>query len=115
MRLQGGQCQSGGVELLPVELGRLTRAAPHRGLAGVVDAVRKAVSAVEADTWHDPRERLRHVVKAWVNGAKIADVADSSPTDVPGRRLELVVSNGRKTDKDVIVRADDVRLSVPTP
>ena len=56
-----------------------------------------------------------HVVKAWVNGAKIADVADSSPTDVRGRRLELVVSNGKKTDKDVIARADDVRLSVPTP
>ena len=56
-----------------------------------------------------------HVVKAWVNGAKLAAVSDSNPKDVRGRRAELVVSNGRKTNKDVIARADDVRLSVPKP
>lgn len=56
-----------------------------------------------------------NVVKAWVNGAKIADVADSSPTDVRGRRAELVFSNGKKTAMDVVARADDVHLAVPTP
>jgi hypothetical protein len=62
--------------------------------------------------------RLRafgHVVKAWVNGSKLGAVSDSSASDVRGRHANLVFANRRHTDKDVLARADDVRLSVPKP
>jgi hypothetical protein len=58
-----------------------------------------------------------HVVRAWVNGSKLAAVSDSKPKDVGGRRAELVVANAkhRSTPKDVFARVTGVRLSVPKP
>jgi hypothetical protein len=68
------------------------------------------------DKWNTLElQAFGHVVKAWVNGSKLAEVSDSKPTDVRGRRLEVDVSSGRRTDKDVFARIDNVRLSVPTP
>jgi hypothetical protein len=56
-----------------------------------------------------------HVIKAWVNGSKLADVNDSKANAVRGRRAELIFGSGKHTDGDVVARVDDVKLSVPKP
>jgi hypothetical protein len=54
-------------------------------------------------------------VTARVNGTKIATVTDSDPAQVGGRRLEIAVANGKRSDKTVSATIDKLKVQVPTP
>lgn len=54
-------------------------------------------------------------VTAAVNGTKLAEVTDSNPGDVSGRRLEIAVGNKKRTAKPVLVVFDDLKVQVPKP
>jgi hypothetical protein len=53
------------------------------------------------------------VVKAYVNGTKVAEATDTNPAEVGGRKLEVIVGNTKDTKKDVFGVFDDLRVSVP--
>jgi hypothetical protein len=52
-------------------------------------------------------------VKAFINGVKVGNVTDPNPDEVGGRRLEVIVNNGRNTQRDALARVDKLRLAVP--
>jgi hypothetical protein len=56
-----------------------------------------------------------HVAKAWVNGSKLADINDSSPKDVRGRRAEIIFGSGKHRPGSVVARADSLKFSVQKP
>lgn len=53
--------------------------------------------------------------RAYVNGKRVADVKDPKPGDVKGRRVEFVVGNLHKTDKNLTARVDSALAGVPNP
>jgi hypothetical protein len=56
----------------------------------------------------------RHA-KAYVNGKKVVDVKDPKPQDVKGRRVEFLVGDLKKTEKDLTARVDSALAGVPNP
>jgi uncharacterized low-complexity protein len=56
-----------------------------------------------------------NTVTARVNSKKVAQVTDSNPGQVDGRRLEVLVGNKRRTHKDVVASLDNLKLQVPSP
>ena len=62
-RLERRHRQAGAVQLLPVPLGLVARAAPHDRAAALVDPVGEPVSLRQRDARYHPRERLRDVVE----------------------------------------------------
>jgi len=50
-----------------------------------------------------------------VNSKRVAQVTDSNPGQVDGRRLEVLVGNKRRTHKDVVASLDNLKLQVPNP
>jgi hypothetical protein len=62
--------------------------------------------------------RLRVVgdkVTARVNGTKVAEVTDSNPSEVDGRKLEVAVGHKKNSHKTVLATLDDLKLQVPNP
>jgi ribosomal protein S8E len=62
--------------------------------------------------------RLRAVgdkVTARVNGTKVAEVTDSNPGEVDGRKLEVAVGHKKNSPKPVLAVLDDLKLQVPNP
>jgi ribosomal protein S8E len=62
--------------------------------------------------------RLRAVgdkVTARVNGTKVAEVTDSNPGKVDGRKLEVAVGHKKNSRKPVLATLDDLKLQVPNP
>lgn len=73
-----------------------------------------AIAPVEK--WNTLQLRVfSHKVWAWVNGHKLAEVQDPKPGDLKGRKMRIVVADGKHTDKDSVVRVDDLRVAVPNP
>ena len=56
-----------------------------------------------------------NTITARVNSKKVAQVTDSNPGQVDGRRLEVLVGNKRRTHKDVVASLDNLKLQVPSP
>jgi hypothetical protein len=54
-------------------------------------------------------------VTARVNGTKIITVTDTDPAQVDGRRLEIAVANGKRSDNTVSATIDKLKVQVPTP
>jgi hypothetical protein len=54
-------------------------------------------------------------VTAAVNGTQLAQVNDSNPQEVSGRKLEIAVGHTKNSDRDVFAVVDDLLLRVPTP
>jgi hypothetical protein len=54
-------------------------------------------------------------VIARVNGTKVAELTDTNPAQVGGRRLEVAVGSGKRTNKTVSATLDNLKLQVPTP
>jgi hypothetical protein len=54
-------------------------------------------------------------VRATVNGAEVADVTDTDPGAVSGRKLRFAVGGERNSGKDVVGVVKNVRVTVPDP
>ncbi|MEK6328065.1 MAG: hypothetical protein AABM66_11170 [Actinomycetota bacterium] len=54
-------------------------------------------------------------VTATVNGRQLAEVTDSSPGQVGGRKLEVGVGSTRRSDKRIVATFDNLKLQVPNP
>ena len=78
--LEGRHRESGVLELLPVELGRLLRARPDDRLARVVDLVGEPVPLLERHPGDHVRERLGDVVE----GVVIVVEDDHDPVTAKG-------------------------------
>lgn len=54
-------------------------------------------------------------VIARVNGTKVAQLTDTNPAQVGGRRLEVAVGSGKRSTKTVSATIDSLKLQVPNP
>jgi hypothetical protein len=64
------------------------------------------------------RNQLRLVaagarVQAFVNGSQVANVADSDPGQVSGRKIRFAVGNAKQKSKDVVATVKQVAVAVP--
>lgn len=54
-------------------------------------------------------------IRAWVNGAQVANVDDANSNQVQGKRLEFAVGNQGDSRRDTFGVIEQLKLSVPNP